>query len=93
MNVRYAPGALKRIKEYQADLRLRIKAEVLTEEEAATLLAQRMREEAEGAEAKRVRCPDCRAEERIVGVGQKWACRCSPNTVRSVWDCRVNGSK
>lgn len=90
MSIRYAPSALSRIKEYQADLRLRVQAGVLTREESVTLLSQRMREEAAGAEPHKVRCPDCTAiHGPFVGVGQTFTCPCSPDTARSVWDCRL----
>lgn len=89
MNVRYAPGALQRVKDYQADLQRRVQAGVLTRDEMATLLSARMREEAEGAEPRRVKCPSCGAAHTFVGKAQQFACPCSPEVHRSVWDCRL----
>lgn len=77
------------MKSYMDDVRARRDKGWITPEEATTLISAQMQTEADGAEAKQVKCPDCGAIHTLVGIGQQFTCACSPAKIQSVWDNRL----
>ena len=85
--VHFSPAGMQRLKEYEADIKRRIRKGDISNEEGYALLQTRVRAEATGLSPRKVKCPDCSKVHRIVGNGQTFSC-CS-SAVHAVWDCRI----
>jgi hypothetical protein len=86
LSPRYAPDSLKRALEMRARVNALVKSGTMTQEEANLAVAAVI---ASGEQPHRVRCPNCHKVWPLVGKGDTFACECSPNVKRSVWDCRA----